>query len=164
MTDLCDYFKESIPSSCCRTRCHKPGCKVDLRQAPSPFVLIDMDCGQLEIEEGANRCDFLYVSQGAGDTPGWVAALELKGRPKSSEIVAQLQAGAQFAAKVLAGDVEVRFRPIAFYSGGFRGAEREKLRKASIRFRHPKQGIVLDRKVILRRCGSSLKEALRASG
>lgn len=164
MTELGDCFKESIPRSCFRTRCVKPGCRVDLNQAPSPFVLIDMDCGQLKIKEGANRCDFLYVSQGTGDTPGWVAALELKGRPKTSEIVAQLQAGAQFATRVLAGDAEVRFRPIAFYRGSLRSAERERLRRATISFRHPKHGTLLAEKVILRRCGSKLKEALRASG
>ena len=164
MTDLSDYFRKSIPPACCRKRCNKPGCKVNLGKAPSPFVLIDMDCDHLEIEEGSNRCDFLFVSQGAEDTPGWVAALELKGNPGSSEIIAQLQAGAHFAARVLSRSAEIRFRPIVFYSGSLHSAERDRLRKASIRFRHPKKGIVLKEKVILKRCGSSLQEVLRASG
>ena len=162
MTDLCSYFKESIPPSCCVKRCNKSGCRVDLRKAPSPFVLIDMDCDHLEIEEGSNRCDFLFVSQGDGDATGWVAALELKGRPESAKIIAQLQAGAQFAAKILSRDADIQFRPIAFYSGRMHREEITRLRKASIRFRHPKTRNVLKERVILKRCGSSLKEVLRA--
>lgn len=162
MTELRSYFKESIPSSCCVTRCNKDGCKVDMGQAPFPFILIDMDCDLLEIDEQSNLCDFLFVSEGDGDTPGWVAALELKGRPASSKIIDQLQAGAQFAARVLSRDADIQFRPIAFYSGRMHREELTRLRRASIRFRHPKARIVLKERVVLKRCGSRLKEALRA--
>ena len=162
MTDLGSYFKESIPSSCCVKRCNKEGCRVDMGQAPFPFILIDMDCDLLETDAQSNLCDFLFVSRGDGDTPGWVAALELKGRPESSKIIAQLQAGAQFAARILSRDADIQFRPIAFYSGRMHREELTRLRSASIRFRHPKARIVLKERVVLRRCGSRLKEALRA--
>ena len=161
MTDLVKYIKRKVPSPCCVKRCNKEGCKVDLTQAPRPFVLIDMDCRDLEIERGSNRCDFLFAGQGDGDVPGWVAALELKGRPKASKVRAQLQSGAQFAERILPKDVEIRFRPVLFYRGGLRGAELTLLRGSSIRFRHPTKGIVLKERVILRRCGSRLKDALR---
>ena len=162
MTELGSYFKESIPSSCCVKRCNKEGCKVDMGQAPFPFILIDMDCDLLEIDKRSNLCDFLFVSRGDGDTPGWVAALELKGRPESSKIIAQLQAGAQFAARILSRDADILFRPIAFYGGRMHREELTRLRSASVEFRHPKTGTVFRERVVLRRCGSRLKEALRA--
>ena len=130
MTELRSYFRESIPASCCVKRCNKAGCKVDMRQAPFPFILIDMDCDLLEIDRQSDHCDFLFVSQGDGDTPGWVAALELKGRPESSKIVEQLQAGAQFAEKILSRGADIRFRPIAFYGGRMHREELTRLRSA----------------------------------
>lgn len=161
MTDLVDYVRKRVPSQCCKVRCGKRKCKVDLREAPHPFVLVDMDCTALELQEGTNRCDFLFVGEGDGDMPGWAAALELKGRPKTSKVRAQLQAGAQFAQEILPGDVEVRFRPVVFYSGGLRGAELNLMRRTSIRFKCPKTGSVLRERVILKNCGSRLKDVLR---
>ena len=161
MTDLIEHIKRKIPSPCCVRRCHKEKCTVDLKQAPSPFVRIDLDCDRLDLEEGSRRCDFLFASQEDKGKPGLVGVLELKGRPKASIVVAQLQAGAQFAESVLPRDVELQFRPILFYSGGLRGAERDSIRNASIRFRHPKKGGVLKTRVILKSCGSPLKDALR---
>ncbi len=162
MTELRGYFRESIPSSCCVKRCNKEGCKVDMGRAPSPFVLIDMDCDLLEIDRRSNLCDFLFVSRGDGRAPGWVAALELKGRPESSKMIAQLQAGAQFAARILSRDADILFRPIAFYGGRMHREELTRLRRASVKFRHPKTGTILNERVVLRRCGSRLEEALRA--
>ena len=161
MTDLVAYIKDEVPSPCCVKRCQKERCRVDLKEAPSPFVLIDMDCDLLDIEEGSSRCDFLFVSKGDGDMPGWAAALELKGRPRASTVVVQLQAGAQFAAGILPGNVEVRFRPVLFYSGGLHSNDTTRLRQASIKFKHPKTGKILTERVILRKCGSRLKDALR---
>lgn len=162
MTELGSYFRESIPSACCVKRCSKEGCNVNMREAPSPFVLIDMDCDLLEIDRRSNLCDFLFVSRGGGGAPGWVAALELKGRPESSKIIAQLQAGAQFASKILSRDADILFRPIAFFGGRMHREELTRLRRASVRFRHPKTRTVLKERVVLRRSGSRLEEALRA--
>ena len=161
MTDLIEHVKRQIPPPCCVRRCRKEKCTVVLKQAPSPFVLVDLDCDRLHIEEGSRRCDFLFVSQEDKGMPGLVGVLELKGRPRASVVAAQLQAGAQFAERVLPGDVELRFRPVLFYSGGLRGAERDRIRNTFIRFRHPKKGSVLKTRVILKSCGSPLKDALR---
>ncbi len=161
MTDLIEHIKRKIPPPCCVKRCRKEKCTVDLKQAPSPFVLIDLDCDCLDIEEGSSRCDFLFVSQEDKSMPGLVGVLELKGRPKASIVASQLQAGAQFAEKVLPKDVELQFRPVLFFGGSLRGAERDHIRKTSIRFRHPKKGSVLKTRVILKNCGSPLKDALR---
>lgn len=161
MTDLVDYIKRKIPSQCCVEKCRRQKCRVNLDQAPSPFVLINMDCDRLDIDEGSSRCDFLFVSQGEEGMPGWVVALELKGRPRASTVVAQLQAGARFAERILRNDAEIRFRPVAFYSGGLHSNDTTRLRNASIKFRHPKTGKVLTERVILRNCGSLLKDALR---
>ena len=50
MTELGSYFRESVPPACCVQRCGKEGCNVNMREAPSPFILIDMDCDLLEID------------------------------------------------------------------------------------------------------------------
>ena len=154
MTSLVEHVRSSTPPDCIAGRCRREGCTVSLTGAPRPFVMIDMDCDELQINRASRRCDFMFVS----DEGRWVVPLELKrGRLNAGEIVAQLRAGAQFADRVIPKGATVQFRPVAVCGGKVHRIQHTKLRsKASrIRFRGRFESIKL------LKCGQALTQALR---
>ena len=86
--------------------------------------------------------------------------MELKrGKPNASQIVRQLQAGADIANRIVPNQAQIRFRPIAVYGGELRRIERDAMLKNAnrIRFRNQRQLVKLVR------CGTTLHNALRHS-
>ena len=161
MTNLVSVVRANVPASCCVDRCQGQGCSVSLEDAPTPFVLINMDCPDIQIEDASKRCDYLFIGESDTGGPGWVAVLELKkGKPNVSEIVPQLQAGARYAEKIIPHGAAVQFCPVAFCGGKLGGIERRRFRNALIRFRDPKTRKVERVRVILRKCGTPLKDVL----
>ena len=150
---LVDDVSARAPDACLTNRARGQGCSVNLSGAPSPYVLIDMDCRDLGISQNASRCDFLFFS----DDGNWVVPMELKrGKIDSSDqMVRQLTAGARYAASVVPRGTEVSFRPVAVHGGGTRRTETEALRNAKIRFRG------VSSNVELLRCGQAITAALR---
>ncbi len=154
MTTLVELVRTKVPQSCCARKCQAQGCSVNMKGAPRPFLLIAMDCQELSFGHDAPRCDFVFFS----DNGNWVVPIELKGhKPRASQLVRQLQAGAHFAERLVPKTMDVQIRPIAAYSGRVHPNERNQLRRSSsqISFRGESSTIVL------KRCGISLVEALR---
>lgn len=161
MTNLVSVVRANVPASCCVDRCQGQGCSVSLKDAPTPFVLINMDCPDIQIEDASKRCDYLFIGEGTKGGPGWVVVLELKkGKPNASEIVPQLQAGAEYTERIIPHGAEIQFRPVVFYGGELRDSERRRFRKAFIHFRDPKTRKVVRETIILRRCRTPLKDVL----
>ena len=157
MCELVEALKRDIPSECQARRCTKEGCNVPLRDAPSPHLLIDMDCHALDIPSGGGRCDFLFVGCEGTRGAGWVVPLELKsGSPRATEIVEQLRAGAQFAEARISTQHKPTFLPVAVYGGKLHRAERDKLKESrnTVSFRDKTYEIKL------MRCNAPLKNAL----
>ena len=157
MCELVEGLKNNIPSECQARRCTKEGCNVPLRGAPSPHLLVDMDCNALEIPPGGGRCDFLFVGCEGTRGAGWVVPLELKrGSPRATEIVEQLRAGAQFAEARISTQHKPTFLPVAVYGGKLHRAERDKLKESrnTVPFRDKTYEIKL------MRCNAPLKNAL----
>ena len=151
---LVDDVSARAPDACLTNRARGQGCSVNLSGAPSPYVLIDMDCRALGISQRARRCDFIFFS----DDGNWVIPLELKrGKIHASEVVAQLKAGAAFAERMVPRGAEVKFLPVAVHGGRVYPAERKALlNKASIiRFRGKAESVEL------LKCGQRLADALR---
>ena len=157
MCELVEVLKRNISSECHARRCTKEGCSVPLKDAPSPHLLIDMDCGALEIPPDSGRCDFLFVGCESTRGAGWVVPLELKsGSPRATDIVEQLRAGAQFAEARIPAQHKPTFLPVTVYGGKLHRAESDKLKKSQnkISFR----GKTYEIKLI--RCNTPLKNAL----
>ena len=75
-----------IPDGCHVTRCNKDRCGIELAEAPSMRVIVDMDCDVLSIPNNWKRCDYLFVGEDQNET--WVAPIELKsGRLSVSEVL-----------------------------------------------------------------------------
>ena len=156
MTTLVEFIRTKVPQSCCARKCQAQGCSVNMKGAPEPFVLIAMDCQELSFGGDSPRCDFVFFS----DNGNWVAPIELKaGKVGASELVRQLQAGAQFAERVVPKSVQVKVVPIAVCGGKAHRKELNQLRKNTSRIRFRGNG---SRNIVLRRCGISLVEVLSA--
>lgn len=156
MCELVEALKRNISSECHARRCTKEGCNVPLKDAPSPHLLIDMDCSALEIPPDSGRCDFLFVGCESTRGAGWVVPLELKsGSPDATEIVEQLRAGAQFAQARIPAQHRPTFLPVAVYGGKLHRAESAKLKKSRIPFRGKTY------EISLKRCKTLMKNILR---
>ena len=81
-----------VPGCCHAIRCNRDKCRVELNDAPSVRLLIDMDCDALEIPRQQKRCDFLFIGEEATTT--WIAPIELKsGRLRATDVLDQLEGG-----------------------------------------------------------------------
>ena len=150
MTNLVNRLRSCMPPDCFATRCRRDGCLVDLKEAPRPNVLLNMDAGL--VGESDAKCDYIFVG-GANNT--WVVPIELKkGDAKISDVVKQLRAGARFVEKMCLG-TQVQFVPV-LASGSMHKAQRAELMKD-----RNKIGFRTDDTYIRRiRCGGLLTSAL----
>lgn len=130
------------------------GCSVSLKNAPQPFFLIQMDCDKLPIGQNETRCDYIFIG---GSNRVWLVPMELKkGDLGVSEVMKQLQAGTQFAEKIIPRNEQVSFVPIAVFGGKAHPIELRKLRQSAnqIRFRNQQFNIQL------LKCGKPLVEVI----
>ena len=162
-----ENFEQQIPQECMVVTCSRDGCTLDMEGAPSPFVLIDLDCSQLLskyhnlVKEG--RCDYLFLGWDSETDPNvlWVVPIEIKvGNAKVTEVLRQLQQGAAFAASLLPSNLEtISLLPLAVHL--------KKLHKAEHRRRRNKRNKVklggLKKSVRFVRCGTSLADFLKAT-
>lgn len=141
--DVVDEVRRAIPQDWISRRCSKSGCSVSLEDAPSPRVLIDMDRPKVPSGQNGKKCDYIFIG---GSVAVWVAPMELKrGKPNASQVVLQLQAGADVADKIIPRNAEIQFRPIVVFGGGMSGVETRLFAKDSsrIRFRNQQREIKL---------------------
>lgn len=123
-----------------------------MKNVPDEHLLIDVD--KAGLSENQSKCDYIFI--GCGEVT-WVVALELKsGNPRTSTVVQQLRAGAEYADCIVPECAKVEFRPVVF-SGKLHPAERVKLRRKEnrVRFRGSNQYIVP------RECGDLLTSVLK---
>lgn len=157
MCELVEVLKRNISSECHARRCTKEGCNVPLKNAPSPHLLIDMDCSALEIPPDSGRCDFLFVGCEGTRGAGWVVPLELKrGSPSATDVVEQLRAGARFAETQISTQHEPAFLPVAVYGGKLHRAESDKLKRSQNKVSFCGKTY----EIKLMRCNTPLKNAL----
>lgn len=131
------YLRQELPEACFTERCQRDGCSVSLAGAPSPHLVVDMDSDSLGISNDT-RCDYLFVSEAGGST--CVVPIEMKqGSLNATHVVAQLQAGADYANQKLPGLREFAFVPILAHQR-LPKAERDRLRHRSraVKFRNRK--------------------------
>ena len=129
MTEIVNRVHGQLDERCLvRGRLMKSGCRVSMRDAPRPRVVIDFDRPGSPLASRSTRCDYLFFSadpQGAS----WVAPLELKrGTLDVGEAARQLQQGASAAERLISASEAVGFRPVAA-SGSVSKAARMELKK-----------------------------------
>ena len=112
------------------------GCKVSLKDAPQPRLVISFDVPGSPPGQNQKCCDYLFVAEVSGK-PSWVVPLELKGggRPDISETVQQLQAGARAAESLVPAGTKVDFRPVLACRSMAKMERRDLRRKVKFRGR-----------------------------
>ena len=154
MADLIDQIKKNLHKECLKKgKLRKKGCFVSLKNAPRPSIAIDMDKPQAPVGQNETKCDYIFIG-GSGNV--FLVPLELKrGKLDASEVVKQLQAGANIADnRIIPMGEGVQFVPVAVCGGKFHRAERDRLAQRKIRFRSQSSN------VRLLRCGDPLIKAL----
>ena len=158
MSNLVDQIKKNLPNECLnKGKLTKEDCTVSLEGAPKPAITIDMDNKKAPVGQNETRCDYIFIG---GSQNIFLVPLELMdGKPDTTKIVKQLQAGANIAAtRIIPKRAKVRFRPVAFCGGKFHSVETRRLSQRKIRFRGKRFDIKLSR------CGSPLINALPKRG
>lgn len=109
---------------------------MNLDGAPAPHVIIDFDKPGALLGESETRCDYLFIADGADDVPEWVVPMELSGgrNKKSGQTLAQLQAGAKVACKILPPNIIPKFQLVFVGSIG-NSYLRKDIKKKKISFR-----------------------------
>ena len=155
MADLVNQIKKKLPDKCFvkgKRELTKENCTVSLKGAPTPSITIDMDNEKAPVGQNETRCDYIFIG-GSGNV--FLVPLELMdGKPDTTKIVRQLQAGANIAAHIIPKRAQVQFLPVAVCGGKFHRIERYRLSQRKIRFRGKRFDIKLSK------CGKSLINAL----
>lgn len=120
---------KGVKDTCVADRIERGRCKILLKGAPKPYLIIDFDKPDSPLGADQKRCDYLFVEEDPADS-GWVVPLELKsGRVDVSHAVEQLQAGARAAEENISQRLSIIFRPVLVCSGRIHKAERRAMRK-----------------------------------
>lgn len=154
MGNLVRRIRDTFPDGCLTTgRLRKEGCSVSLRNAPTPWIAIDLDKPLAPVGQSETKCDYIFIG---GTRNAILAPLELKrGKLDASDIVNQLRAGTDIAAaRIIPISQQVQFLPVAVCGGKIHRAERRCLLKSRIRFRSQYST------VRLLKCGDPLINAL----
>ena len=140
--------------------CQVPGAAINaaaglsLAEAPSPGVIVDMDCETLPVQGNGKRCDYLFVGGECSET--WVAPIELKsGRLNASEVLGQLEGAARVADSWLPKGTSFRFAPVLAHGKKIHRNDLKVLRSRKIKLRGQKKGTTLIK------CGEKLIQGLR---
>lgn len=146
MSEIVQAVSHAVHPNCQVKKCLKQGCGVSMEGAPESRVLVDLDCDDLDIAWGDSdkRCDYLFV--GEEKVTAYVAPIELKGGGfKTSEVIGQLQGGANAADKWLPPGDAFQFVPILVHGKGIHPEDLRKLRRAKIKLRKHEPAPVLIR-------------------
>ena len=123
--------------------CSGDGCRVHMTDVPSSRVIVDVERVFQSRGLAGKRCDFVLFLQTARNALV-IVPVELKsGHADTSQVVGQLQAGAEFAASVVKGVASKTpapiFRPVLFHGRGLHPKQRKDLNRAKVRI----QGVEL---------------------
>ena len=157
MKGLIEEVLLNVDKACIvRGRINKEGCKVSLKDAPSPRLIVDFDKPGSPLVGNQTRCDYLFIAEDAG-AACWVSALELKrGDSAQVKLSTSFKRAPKLREKFVPQNAPVRFRPIAAFGGGMHKAERNVLKQTNNKVRF--HG--MSESVRLIKCGGELVQGL----
>ena len=157
MVGLVEQVRTKVNQSCLAKTIKKEGCSISLNGAPASRLIVDFDKNGSPLSSDQVRCDYLFIAEDSSNA-GWVCPVELKsGGLSASEVVGQLQAGAQVAEQIVPQNTPAKFRPVAAIGDGIHIAEINALKRKSNRVSFHK----VSEHVRLIRCRGNLIERLR---
>lgn len=149
---LIPAVRSRLSAQCLANRIRKGRCSLNLDGAPGNRLIVDLDREGGPMGSHERRCDYLFFAE-AGSAKRWAAPIELKSRTfQSTDVEAQLQAGARTIESLVPARTTVHFVPIV--AGTCHKAERKRLGLRTLVFRGTRT------RIKLRPCNSRLVEAL----
>lgn len=120
------------------TTLQRSGCKLSLRgMSHKKFVLVDID-EALDDRFTGKKCDFLLFTSQADRV--LVVPIELKNtKIEPSHVCAQLQAGANYASRIIPPGVRCSCVPVVVYGKSFHPEQRRSLSKKRVNFQKGKR-------------------------
>lgn len=157
MTGFVNEFAEKYQNAIETSRTlNKQGCRVPLENAPSPFVVIDLDKKGSPLARQDSRCDYLFISENQ-DGSCIFSPLELKkGALDAGKVVKQLQAGAGLLENHPTFSENAKLVPVAV-SGKSTKAQLSRFAKSNYQVRFKGRFV----KISHMKCGQNLADALR---
>lgn len=154
MSEVLNEIQTRVGEENLSTLRSRSGCGVNMTEAPSPRIVIDVDSAFPAHGMMGKRCDYIIFFYDTVKNYLVVVPIELKGGDvKASEVSEQLQEGANFAEHFTPEATETVCLPYLFHRG-IHKKEFQQLQGASVRFRGEAKPIKTAR------CGSSLKQTL----
>ena len=154
MEGVVDAARKKVNSKCVKQAMRESGCSVSLKDVPRKRLIVGCNCPSL-FKPDETHCDYLFFA----DVPGresCVTPVELKrGGVRPSEVIAQLQAGARAAEKIIPQNSKIHFLPV-LASGELSKKQRLELRKSRNKIRFRNTSVLVSRI----RCGAPLVEAI----
>lgn len=129
------YTRDRVDPACCVNVIDSHGCSVDLQDAPSPRLVVDLDHAASPAGKGG-KCDFIVVAARAHGGLR-VVPLELKSTGiNANTVAAQLRAGARLAERIVDPALVNEFAPIAVHRAENTSRRQyNELAKQSVQFR-----------------------------
>ncbi len=136
MNDILSTIRSRVGEENLSDSCRKNGCRVSMEGVSRCRVIVDADLAFPAHDVSSGRCDYI-VFLADSDSNAFVVPLELKGGGvDASEVVVQLQRGADFADLfVPETDGDIPLLPVLFHSRSIHPNQRKTLNRTKIRFR-----------------------------
>lgn len=132
-----------VDHQCLANKMDKHGCSVGLDEAPTPFMVIDLDHAMAPVKTSAVKCHYLFFAQ-RPSAGLWAVPLELKSSAVNpNRALSQLQAGAATAEQLTKGLSPVVFVPVVAQGRKTRRRQYQELRKKRVVFRSEEHPIEL---------------------
>ena len=143
MTTPLQQIGARVNTQCLADEVDKNGCSVRLDEAPTPFVVIDLDHATAPVGMSAVKCDYLFFAH-RPDAGLWAVPLELKSSAVNPQkAFRQLQAGAKTVERLTEGMSPVVFVPVVAQGKKTRRRQYQELRKKRVVFRSEGHAIEL---------------------
>ena len=135
MSEVLDGIRSRVGVDNLSDSCRRDGCRVSMKDVPSPRIVVDMDKAFQTHEKSNKHCDFvLFFSSDAGETLLTVP-IELKsGDVDASEVSEQLQQSADFAFRFAPKNLRSACRPILFHGSSIHHKQRKTLNRAKVSY------------------------------
>ena len=148
-----EEIRPKVPNQCLVERCNKDQCSVTMEGMPNSHLIIDFDKPEFPLSQSETKCDYLVVAE-FSNGQRLAIPLEFKsGKPRASEVVDQLQAGANYTEQLIPPHFHAKLKPVLAHKG-IKKLEKIKIQRNRITFHGQRETIRL------MQCGDSLHQAL----
>ena len=146
LNDVLNEIRAKVGEANLIGSCSGPGCRVDMRDIPRERVVVDVDIAFKAHRRTGKKCDRILFYDSPVQDKLVVVLIELKsGTFKATDVSAQLQGSADFAAGLVPKGFNTTCVPVVFHGKGIHMEQRKILRRAKVNFSSQRFSIRLNK-------------------